>query len=564
MHSDPLQRALSIGVFGPFVIRDDKGAELLTTGKKEIALCALLASAKDGKRTRNWLKKTLWSDRSEEQAATSLRRALANIRKVSGSHRDCLKADRLSVGWNLDRVHVLSYEECCLRNEAETLEFLQGIDTPDKEFKRWLQDRRLHWQSKNRGSELTAGSAVIAHNVETSHPLQSVVVGEQPMSVAVFPVSIATEADRYLADSVADVIVNTIDQQRFIDIYDLRHFPTEGLHQSRPGATIGLRLRLLRADRSHHLFVSISSGATGRVLWTQVYRNLFEQEERRSKNYTLLRTSSAIANSIYDQVFAICQRGADNTLAGAMHQVLSHSRVGQDSARQILSDLADDSPVARAWLIYTYAVAHAERHGGLGRAELEELDEHCRLASSAGSANPIVQAIVGHITAFVFRRLDLANSHHEKARQLGWNHPIVWALSAMHANYTNRPEIAYRYSRRSLMQSEFSPYRFCFEGPHSISCSLTNRHQEAISIGQRVLAGAPGLLAVMRHMAASQIMTGDLSEARQTVEFIRSKDQRFTVAGISEDDYPLPSDNSVQLIEHALKVAGLKQQSREI
>jgi len=132
MHSDPLQRALSIGVFGPFVIRDDKGAELLTTGKKEIALCALLASAKDGKRTRNWLKKTLWSDRSEEQAATSLRRALANIRKVSGSHRDCLKADRLSVGWNLDRVHVLSYEECCLRNEAETLEFLQGIDTREE------------------------------------------------------------------------------------------------------------------------------------------------------------------------------------------------------------------------------------------------------------------------------------------------------------------------------------------------------------------------------------------------------------------------------------------------
>jgi len=56
----------------------------------------------------------------------------------------------------------------------------------------------------------------------------------------------------------------------------------------------------------------------------------------------------------------------------------------------------------------------------------------------------------------------------------------------------------------------------------------------------------------MRHMAASQVLIGDIEGARETVNSIRARDPKFLVGELADADYPLPSTTSVELIEYAL------------
>ncbi|MEM9734931.1 MAG: hypothetical protein AAF903_15835 [Pseudomonadota bacterium] len=360
--------------------------------------------------------------------------------------------------------------------------------------------------------------------------------------------------DQIAGDTIMDVVAGTVVQQGCAEVLDLRSGPDACAPVNGPSPAIGVVLRVLRRQHEHCISILLKRLSDGWILWTGWYNALLDGDAERS----MLRfqiTASEIANAVYDRMVRYSHHHGSDGLFGAIHNVLSHSKTGQAAARAALCDQALDCGLARAWLIYTFAVAHAEQHGGLGAADREALEAHCVQAVAAAPDNPIVQAIVGHIYAFVFRQAARAEDHHAVARKLGWHHPLVWTLSAMHANYNCQSERAYQYSWRAMTQSEHSPYRFFFEGPHSISCTLTHRHGKAVALSRQILAKKPMFLAVMRHMAASQALSGDMEAARATVDLIRSRDGRFVGSELAGDDYPLPSANSVAIIGQALSLA---------
>lgn len=538
-----------INLYGAFDILNRQGVSCAPKGKKGRALLALLATAPGRKRNRSWLKALLWGDVDEARASASLRGCLYDLRRhfeATGAMFDCDPQDV----W-------LDPSTVAVDNAGiDGLQLLEGMDIEEEAFEDWLREQRSAVERRPPPSAARTDPALAAMMAEPfASPARPV--------LAVLPVVAATDATRTDCDAVADVIVKTIVEQECVDVFDLRCIHTQSFEPGHWALGLGLRLSLFSAGEERHLCVTLVTLPSGRVVWSRWHRAAAPLGAEPMED-DLLSTASDIANAIHDRIDAHCRPSLDVGMFCAVHNVLSHSRTGQEAARPWLAEAAEDSGVARAWLMYTYAVAHAERYGGLDFGSLEELDAHCIRADHAEPANPVVQAICGHIRAFVFRDFAQAEHHHAVARSLGWNQPVVWTLSAMHANYTDRPELAYRYSSRAIRQSQFNPHRFYFEGPHSISCTLTNRHAEAIQVSRRILRQRPGFLAVMRHLAASQTLSGRLGDARETIEQIRAKDPRFLLGEISAQDYPLPSATSVHVIEKALATTGMARSPMQI
>jgi DNA-binding SARP family transcriptional activator len=91
-------------LLGPFSLVDGKGKSATPKSQKAQAILAMLALSARGSRSRVWLRDKLWSDRSEDQAAASLRQALLDIHKALGSARDLIIADKNTVWLDMDRI----------------------------------------------------------------------------------------------------------------------------------------------------------------------------------------------------------------------------------------------------------------------------------------------------------------------------------------------------------------------------------------------------------------------------------------------------------------------------
>lgn len=521
-------------VWGCFDLLSPDGNSCLPSGSKSQAIIATLCTTPGFTRSRKWLQAIFWEDASPEKSAANLRQIIKRL-KLSDIYRDgMLDIDNSSIGLDAARLAIFPRTEI-------TSTFLEGLDIGSEAFEDWLIERRTEAQTTD-------------NSIPVAHSLAALPMISPNISVAILPIIAGSTVDQIAGDSIVDVIAGSISQQGCADVIDLRSGLDSHIDAYAELPVAGLLLRLLRKKNEHGVSVILKQLNTGQVIWTGWYSEQFAGSWDTS--LTQFQTLAAeVANAVHDRLSGHVRTTDDDSLFGSIHNVLSHSKEGQSVARYILQARVESSGVARAWLMYTYAVAHAEQHGGLGPEALEELEEHCIRAVEDSPANPIVQAIVGHINGFVFRRLAQAEKHHAIARKIGWIHPLVWTLSAMHANYTSDPERAYRFSSKAMSLSHHSPYRFFFEGPHSISCALIDRHTEALDLSISILQRRPMFLAVMRHMAASQIMLGRIDDARKTIHDIRLRDPRFISGELAGEDYPLPSPNSVRMIKKALSIA---------
>ena len=134
---------------GAFRLLGPDGRRLEVASKKAIGLIALLATGRDGERTRQFLQDKLWGSRESTQAQTSLRRELSNLRKLLAEERDpLLITEGARVRLNLPRIDFdIPVPGAANENERPpprgVSEFLEGLDVPGGEgFEDWLREQR--------------------------------------------------------------------------------------------------------------------------------------------------------------------------------------------------------------------------------------------------------------------------------------------------------------------------------------------------------------------------------------------------------------------------------------
>ncbi|GFE49030.1 hypothetical protein So717_07830 [Roseobacter cerasinus] len=247
---------------------------------------------------------------------------------------------------------------------------------------------------------------------------------------------------------------------------------------------------------------------------------------------------------------------APQSIFGAVHKVLGMSVRGQSAARQFFRSKAEleNSAIAAAW--YAFSLANTLGEGGDRQNILEEADAYCRRAVALDPSNALALALVAHVQGFVLRRLEIGAELAQTARQIAPTLAIAWDMSAMNSLYRGQVAEAAEFSEKAVRLGRFSPYKPLFESSQAITTSLAGKHAEAIMIAGRVLDRVPHFLAVERHLAGSLAAAGRLDDSRRLIRKVQTRDPGFVAAHLADPDYPLPSPQSVDLIQRGFSSVG--------
>lgn len=130
---------------GPFGLFDREGRRIEVSSRKGMALLALVATGRNGVRSRAWLQDTLWGSREKAQAQTSLRRELSTLRKIVNISGSLLVVSQHRVALDLKQIEIDILSATSHVGDGVTV-FMEGLDVAGEEaFEDWLRAQRARF-----------------------------------------------------------------------------------------------------------------------------------------------------------------------------------------------------------------------------------------------------------------------------------------------------------------------------------------------------------------------------------------------------------------------------------
>ncbi|MET0252145.1 MAG: tetratricopeptide repeat protein [Novosphingobium sp.] len=257
---------------GAFALSAPDGRRLELRSKKAIALLALLASAKNGERSRSWIQEHLWGSRALPQAQASLRRELYNLRKLtSGIGIELVKSDSRAVRLCLEHVHVDFRGDSAVGPSAE---FLEGMDAAgERLFGEWLKSTRQGLPDK-----------IAQEKIEAEADDRQIIVptAQDPsdeLTLLVMPFTTTGIADHPAEDMRAAAFRLVIEHLSRSNYFSISVWPLatddpvkmpeikEAAHQA--NARYGLLGHVVSQANAKSFSLSLFRAADGRVLWSE-------------------------------------------------------------------------------------------------------------------------------------------------------------------------------------------------------------------------------------------------------------------------------------------------------
>ena len=147
-----VKKKISIRLFGVLSMIDEDGREIVPKGKRAKALVAMLVLSTNGVRHRKWLQETLWSTRSGEQRAASLRQELSSLRRhFKKFDIKLIESDRETIRLSLKYYEITTDVAV---NHSSNLQILEGLDIRDTAFRDWLKNTRQNLEQQLDGDIL--------------------------------------------------------------------------------------------------------------------------------------------------------------------------------------------------------------------------------------------------------------------------------------------------------------------------------------------------------------------------------------------------------------------------
>lgn len=524
---------LKVELFGNLQVLGADGAEVKFSERRAQALVAILATSNGYRRSRDWLKATLWPRSHEPQSANSLRQTLYSLRKSLGDSADCLCSSRSHV-W----LQGVGLEAGNVGTDAIFYEDAPVLDEP---FEDWLRQRR---------------ATQVRFDARASWPqYSSIGIGlAPPIASAKSPRSEA------VANLLCNQIVDTLRMHELMQVFDLRDLGSNQLGMVAPQAprqvTFLMRLSFVELCDEQQITFQVNDATTQRVIWSVSIRG--ETEGPFQIGHEQLTDFTAqIVDAIHSAAERLTGPSETSGMLAAVHQVLSHSVEGQQLARKMLMQDIPHTGLSNAWCAYTFAIVHGERHAELDNQQFEELSAFCRKSIESDPSNPLARALIAHVMAFVFKDYESAQEHVEIAKRIGPGLAMTWRSSALLAHYTGDLEHARLCAARAHRLGQYSPYRGVFSTSSLFAAATSGRRAEAIRLGERILTQRPSYLAAMRHLFPCYALEGETAKARKMLTQIRDADPRLTPKGIRDPNYPLPAGHSVHLIEQGFNALGI-------
>ena len=578
-------------LLGPFSLTDGKGKSVAPRSQKAQAILAMLALSARGSRSRVWLRDKLWSDRSEDQAAASLRQALLDINKALGPARNLIIADKNTVWLDMDRI-VLDTDEV-LRSERLadqiTDELLEGIDIRDPEFEEWLTIERQNWyrrleegrvddvfeprQQPRRDVETLSALLPLTGSTEQQRPgLPSAVSGQDPdkpssqdnspWTVALRPPIVVGAGDggQIAALQFQNLLAKAIFDGLGIGITDLSFDPHLGQSDRKMGLPLCLQLRLTFDGSMVFVELAIKHLLDNRIMWLGSRLVGRAQMERAEYGVASALISQAVDQLSLFQEISSGGMTRDALFIDAVNAIFRLSRGDLETAERRLQEQIQyqPRPSAYAWLSFIRTFQVGQRFTPMDAHLTEEAQAYARKALELDPNNSVSLALVGHVHSFLFREYDYAAGLFEKSLRLNPALPLGWDLYAMLHCFAGQPEKASAMAQWVQELGVYSPHKYYFDTTKCISAGLAGDHLGAISAGEEALRARPDFNSLLRYLASSHAHAGNLETARRYLERLDKVERGFSITAFRGTGYPLLNTGGGKLLIDGLMKAGAR------
>lgn len=491
-----------LSLLGSFGLYDVAGARIEIPSRKSMAMLALLATSRDGSRTRAFLQDMLWGSRSPEQAQASLRRELSTLRQwLKGRGPELISAQhsRVSLVRDVVDVDIHGLNQLAAELPKDSV-FLEGIDLhAEGAFEDWLRDQRI----QHREALLIAKALPEKWLGEPARSEQDFF--GRPF-LAVLPFSNLTDnpAHTYLADGLAEELIEHLSRLRWIPIISRAAsfaYSTSSSSLSHIGEALGARYIVEGRLKSHgeklSLTTSISEAFNGQAIWTwrtDLPTELTSQDLER----VLTAIVGALASSVDDAEMtrAVARRESSPQVTNLIWRARWHHNryTPEDSelAERLLNEalaLAPNSPEAILQLAY-----FRQRQLWLSRADRTEVIELRRLAQRAISADYLDGRgyLIAGIAELWLKHTSTAVGLLKQAITL--NPSLAYAYSQLGAAYylSGDPEQAIGMFSEALRLNMGEEYAFYVLGELAMCHAMASRWDEALDLAEKSLLRRPG------------------------------------------------------------------------
>lgn len=527
---------ITLTLIGRFHVRAANGSDVTPRGRKSCALLAMLALSAQLGRSRSALRDTLWSDRSIEQGASSLRQTLAEIRKALGGDRDCIVSERRFISLAAHRVNidVANIDRSVLQRfgNGDMPVLLADLDLPDRVFMHWLRAQR---------QDFAETITDLARKLDVNLPVRASVRSESTAVftralrpwVRVLPATMLGGDGGNGGALVAHALARHLVERDDVTVC------SEPLET--PG--IDVAVETLQLGDSVVYDIKILSGPEKRLLWsgaqhlpamnaTTFQSPGFQLLVTQTVDIALAQLRNLLAHNDESFAFSLCYDAIQKMFALGCDELAEADRL-LERAFEI-----EPSGIFLAWRAYSRTFVAGEYNWGDAQNIADDAKELASRAMELAPFNPVVLALSAYVHSFLLRDYRVGHALAERSLELNALNPLGRAILGRTKSYMGQHDEGYRWTSSARSVAGPSPYRYTIDFLCGITAAVAGHHEEAIEIGEVARVLKPEYRANLRSLLALYISVGDVAKARSIFTQIKQMEPDFSLDMMRAKHYP--------------------------
>lgn len=511
-------KALSFRVRGPLSIENERGQSVEIKGAKEKALLILLAFSPMHERTRSWLADKLWSDRFEEQARTSLRQVLKNLRKSLGpDHEQYLCADRARVRL-VCKINLIDPEPM-----RASCELLEDIDVRDPEFECWIRDLRL---GESAAPEPKTDSRVQAPGTRLRHSAVGLCLTGQGM----------TREEELIATTLVDAIAEQLQSTGTMAAQILS--PN---HKSPEHADLDafIEIQCLAKDGDWFANVRVTPRKRHFYAWSGRFRIPMRfqavwgsAELSAFANKVTLGVVKTLSQTTPQASFLVLNRAISMLFSGNAKRISEADVLLEDIVSQV------GSAAALAWRSYA-RLTNALEFGDFSETATDEADLLIREALEKEPNSALIQGLASIVQTKLVGDFDYG--HHLAERAISEDDRNAYALDAFSQAlfFRGEHEKAHHIAEWARKAAQYSPNAFNWDMRSALSALSLGRVSEARQLAYQSHVKAPHYRPALRYLCCLSALEDDLEKSTKYANMLAQLEPGFQQAHLMDEAYPV-------------------------
>ena len=536
-------------LFGVFRLENNVGEQIEITSKKGRVLLAMLLTAKNGERSRQWLQNTLWNRGSSPE---SLRRELAALRASLSTHGDqALPRNTPRDVIRLNK-HIFETDISEPRSTDQSL-FLEGMSFEREPLiEKWIEETQHQLiqanKEKNNATLLLQSKANSDSSVEPALEISRITKqrsGRIGIGANEIQWDISASHREQLKPTIHDIqsrINRALISIGGIDVFDFtvnKNMPDMARMPSIEEVHVSTSMRISETLSGFFATLTLSDHMTNKVLCIRKF------ELTTGVNDQSIVSEEKIKFFVAESVGEISHLLVKHKIGGSLESTSLIARIhdaaysmfelsnsGIDNSEKILDEILDQDTegIINAWRAFLCTQKMDDPRLGSLQALREEAELFANKALNIDPYNALVRSLLTHVYSFVLNDFESANEHLKAAKDLFSDHLMTFDAESMLKLYTNNLDQSFVAAQSAAKIGRFLPFRYLFMTSLCMIHGKRGDYPNSIQAGEHALKIHPPKATrvyapTIRYLSESYVRNGQRSQADKLLSELSEKGQ---------------------------------------